>query len=344
MLQGIADAFARVKSRKNYLPPVLPLHMGGDDKDNLDQAEGVVADVWLEGETLWGRLDRLQESFLNAITGSGGDSHTPYLSVRIVPPGHPYNADQGEDWFLSHVARVPYPGDPNIGSPVDFLGSVPPDNPPDNPLDEPDMTNPKEPKDTKPEGQQQELNQEPNPDPELSARLQALEERLNQLTDLATKPEPEPEPQPEPEPEPVALAGKLSGHFQDVGDTIISAYRSRLAGLVQTGALPKASIPSHLGALSSIYLGQRALREIGYNFSGITGGDSGGVKEQDPIEAYFQALEGQEGIKPGSPDVSGDRPSDLGGTTEPEPDPLVLSQQQANERLRQAHLTVLGKN
>ncbi|MBP0006218.1 MAG: hypothetical protein J7642_21290 [Cyanobacteria bacterium SBC] len=117
MLEEIAESFSEHRSR--FLPPLVPTHLGGDDRNRTigQDAEGLIDEVEWDGQYLSGIPVKVQPSFSAAIAGTSQDgSFTPYLSPRLTPPDFPYNPNPGK-WSLGHVARVALPADPTLGIP-----------------------------------------------------------------------------------------------------------------------------------------------------------------------------------------------------------------------------------
>lgn len=120
LLNEIVSSFFECK-KNNYLPPVLEYHVAGDDRQlsASNDALGVIQSLEVSGGKLMGTLGNLQDRFHDLLSGRGGQGFRPYVSVRILPPNHPYNPNPAK-WSLGHMALVPLPADPNTGSPIEF--------------------------------------------------------------------------------------------------------------------------------------------------------------------------------------------------------------------------------
>lgn len=318
ILGEIVESFREIKAR--YLPPILSYHFKGDDRtfsQDGEQGLGVIDDLSVVSGRLTGNFSRLQDRFYSLLSGQHGDGFSPYVSVKILPPKHPYNPNPSK-WSLGHVALVPLPADPTVGSPVSFSQdtttdhicynfgitdlvlekSIMPQNhtKPDNP----EETNPEgttKPEETKPTDSKEPKPEEPKPesDPatpeyvtrsEISDLIAELRQSIQDLQGVkAEEPAKDDEPAKDEELEPAAVA------FSQVASVYSDAYSARLDALVASGNISAASKDDHLRAV----MGFTEIKATsGYNFS----------QDGDPVALYFEALQGSKsGIKSGGPNV-----------------------------------------
>lgn len=120
LLNDLVNSFKDCQ-KNNYLPPILEYHVSGDDRQlsASNDALGVIQSLKVEGGKLVGSLGKLQDRFHDLLSGKGGKGFRPYVSVRILPPNHPYNPNPSK-WSIGHLALVPLPADPATGSPIEF--------------------------------------------------------------------------------------------------------------------------------------------------------------------------------------------------------------------------------
>lgn len=324
LLNELVSSFEDCR-KNNYLPPILEYHVSGDDRQLAasNDALGVINSLELVGGKLIGGFGKLQDRFHSLLSGDGGNGFRPYVSVRILPPKHPYNPNP-DKWSLGHLALVPLPADPSTGSPIEFSQCTLDLDSSDSPLcynfGIDGSTKNMDFMDNKKQGLNPDLDQQTLPEVDSDLPKTRSSQEVESSKD-DSDPKPPQDPPTVTREELETLISELRGELSDITRNTLSellsskdetkedakedepvgadfsqveslftdAFSSQLDALVSAGSISSASKPKHLGALLSL---QRAKSLPGFQFS----------QGSDPVAGYLDALKSaSNGISTGEP-------------------------------------------